>query len=125
MPSILNADEVLKELDDCLGVWKDHPEIKLGKPTEQQIALADAEALRAALATANTAVGDAERSLTGLRDVRDDNASDSNDVVTRFRMAVKGLLGPDSPEYEQVGGTRASEIKRTPRTAKTKTPPTS
>lgn len=118
MPSILNADEVLKELDACLGVWKDHPEIKLGKPTEKQISLADAQAFRDALYAANKAVEDTERLQTGQRDVRDDNIRDSNDVVKRFRSAVKGLIGPDSAEYEQVGGTRASEIKRSPRKAK-------
>lgn len=119
MPTILNADEVLQELDACLGVWTDHPEIKLGKSTETQISLTDAQALRAALAASNKAVIDAEQELTGLRDDRDDNSKGGNDVVTRFRLAVKGLIGPDSAEYEKVGGTRASEIKRSPRKAKT------
>ncbi len=122
MATVLNTDEVLKEMDDCLGVWKDHPEIKLGKPTEKQVALADAQALRDTLAANNKAVKDTERVLTGQRDDRDDSAKASNDVATRFRSAVKGLLGPDSAEYDKVGGTRASEIKRSPRKAKPVTP---
>lgn len=119
MATVLNADTVLLDLDDCLAVWKDHPEIKLGKSAEKQIALADAQALRGSLDTCNKAVTDAERELTGLRNSRDDTAKSSNDVVTRFRSAVKGLMGPDSTEYEKVGGTRSSEIKRSPRKPKT------
>jgi hypothetical protein len=40
--------------------------------------------------------------------------------TTRGRSGVKGYFGPDSSEYEEVGGTRASERKKPVR----KTPPT-
>ncbi|NUN12008.1 MAG: hypothetical protein HUU55_00070 [Myxococcales bacterium] len=33
------------------------------------------------------------------------------DLITRVRSAARGKYGPDSTEYEQVGGTRASERK--------------
>lgn len=34
------------------------------------------------------------------------------DLITRVRSATRGKYGPDSTQYEQVGGTRASERKR-------------
>ena len=39
-------------------------------------------------------------------------------MLARFKGAVKSHYGPDSSEYEQVGGTRSSERK--PRTKKAK-----
>ena len=43
------------------------------------------------------------------------------DLSSRLLSGVKTKYGADSSQYEQAGGTRTSEIKRT---AKTKTPPT-
>ena len=68
--------------------------------------------MRTSLDAANKAVKQKEQELTGLRNNRDDATTTSNDAVMRFRSVIKGLLGPDSSEYEQVGGTRRSEIKR-------------
>ena len=42
----------------------------------------------------------------------------STDLGTRLLAGVKVKYGPDSAEYEKAGGTRASEIKRGPRTKK-------
>ena len=38
--------------------------------------------------------------------------NDLNEKVVRIRLAVKAIFGPDSHEYQLVGGTRASERKR-------------
>jgi len=119
MAVVPNADNVLSELDVCLGVWQAHQEIKLGNTGEKPVAFADVQALHASLDASNKAVAQKEQELTGLRNKRDGDASAGNDVVTRFRSVVKGLLGPDSTEYEQVGGTRRSEIKRGRRKATT------
>jgi hypothetical protein len=35
-----------------------------------------------------------------------------SDVVTRARSGMRAFYGPDSTQYEQVGGTRTSERKR-------------
>ena len=40
------------------------------------------------------------------------------DLSQRILAAVKGLYGPDSSEYEQVGGVRRSDRKRPSRTKK-------
>jgi hypothetical protein len=43
------------------------------------------------------------------------------DLGSRLLAGVKVKFGPDSLEYEKAGGTRASEIKRSPRTKTTAT----
>ena len=43
------------------------------------------------------------------------------DLNQRMLAAIKGQFGPDSSEYEQVGGKRRSDRKRTARVAKPKT----
>ena len=42
------------------------------------------------------------------------------DLSQRITYAVRGLYGPDSNEYEQVGGVRRSDRKRPVRTTKLK-----
>jgi hypothetical protein len=42
-----------------------------------------------------------------------------HDLTQRIQAAVKGLYGPDSPEFELVGGLRRSNRKRPVRTIKT------
>lgn len=44
------------------------------------------------------------------------------DLGSRLLAGVKVKYGPDSSEYEMSGGTRTSEIKRSPRTKKSDIP---
>jgi len=46
----------------------------------------------------------------------EDMETTATDLSTRLLAGVKVKYGPDSSEYEKAGGTRASEIKRSPRT---------
>jgi hypothetical protein len=48
-----------------------------------------------------------------------------NELNRRFLSAVEAHYGPDSSEYEMVGGTRKSERKRPTRKTGGSTPPTS
>jgi hypothetical protein len=43
---------------------------------------------------------------------RDKLADELKLTLTRLRSVVRGFYGPDSNEYQQVGGTRASDRKR-------------
>jgi len=52
---------------------------------------------------------------TNRLDVREQKLSDLNQ---RILAAVKGQYGPDSNEFEQVGGTRRSDRKRAARPTK-------
>jgi hypothetical protein len=49
--------------------------------------------------------------LTRLVDELNDQAGGINGVVTRARSGMRAFYGPDSAQYEQVGGTRQSERK--------------
>jgi len=53
----------------------------------------------------------------------DANEQDLADLSQRVVAAVKGQYGPDSNEYEQVGGTRRSDRKRPVRPTKPLTTP--
>ena len=43
---------------------------------------------------------------------RDALAAELKDICVRVRAGMKGYFGADSSEYEQDGGTRASERKK-------------
>ena len=60
-----------------------------------------------------------EHQLTDLRNERDDLQRSTWDQVKRFRFAIKGIYGDDSPQYELVGGTRLSDRKSPRRTSST------
>jgi hypothetical protein len=51
--------------------------------------------------------------------LRDDFASKLNEIKTHACSGMWGFFGPNSSQYEQVGGTRASERK--PRSTKKST----
>jgi hypothetical protein len=56
-----------------------------------------------------------EMQMIDLRNKRDQQLTRMWDVIKRTRATVKGTYGDDSTEYELVGGTRASERKRSTR----------
>jgi preprotein translocase subunit Sss1 len=41
-----------------------------------------------------------------------DCAKRVSDYIVQVRSVIKGISGPDSSEYEMVGGTRMSERKK-------------
>ena len=49
--------------------------------------------------------------LTGIREHRDDKLLQLKELITRFRSGMRSTYGPDSPQYEQAGGTRTSNRK--------------
>lgn len=57
---------------------------------------------------------------TELVNTKGNQAEAASDFVVALRWAVRGVFGPNSSEYEQVGGTRASERKRYTRKSGTK-----
>jgi hypothetical protein len=110
-------ESLLADAEQIERVWTANPSFSLGditlaqfqtKITELRAARGKAEALRTQL---TAAVNDAnERS--------DDLAA----LVTRARSGFRAFYGPDSTQYEQAGGTRASDRKRPARKPRTGTP---
>jgi len=60
--------------------------------------------------------------LTALTNDLNVQVNELAGITTRARSGFRAVYGPDSTQYEQAGGTRASERKRP---SKKKTPPTS
>ncbi len=106
MPSRVIAEGVVADTDKALKVWKANPTMTIVNLTP-----ANVEAARDGVAELETQIDDLRHQLTGLLDRRNDQAKALNKLVVRVRGAIKSNFGDDSPEYEQAGGTRASERK--------------
>ena len=112
MAKTLKVKTTLAEALDVQSVWQTIPDFKMG-----DVSLTDFNATANAADSltkqhANNAV---ERA--GLRAHRDDKVRKLNELVTRFRSSIRGAYGPDSPLYQQAGGTRLSARKSPKRPA--------
>ncbi|MDU9048710.1 MAG: hypothetical protein Q3M30_07645 [Candidatus Electrothrix sp. Rat3] len=74
-------------------------------PTETAAKIAELETAIAELDAIN-----AER--TRKVNVKGDKAGALSDYLVHVRLSVKAVCGPDSSEYDMVGGTRSSERKK-------------
>ena len=88
------------------SVWQTIPDLKMGDVSLSDFAAAIKAADELAKQHANNA---ADRA--GLKANRDDKVRQLSELVTRFRSGIRGIYGPDSPVYEQAGGTRSSSRK--------------
>ncbi|MGH8570171.1 MAG: hypothetical protein ACREXU_19740 [Gammaproteobacteria bacterium] len=100
-------DQILQQLDNVIGVWEENPNFSMGP----DVTLETVKATRARLDTCAMNVQATNRTLTKQIDDRDDCAKLANQYVVRARKAIQGYFGPDSTQYGQVGGTRASDRK--------------
>ena len=107
-------DQILQQLDDVIGVWEENPDFGMGPG----VTLEKVKATRVQLDTCLMDVQATNRTLTKQIDDRDDCAKLGNEYVVRARRAIQGYFGPDSTQYAQVGGTRASDRKSGGRRAK-------
>ena len=87
-------------------VWTDIPAFKVGT-----IGAEDFNAVYAQAVALNEAYDAKDLELTGIKERRDDKLRQLNGLITRFRSGIRSAYGPDSPEYEQAGGTRTSNRK--------------
>jgi len=101
-----NVSDVLTDAARVVDVWTANPTFSMGTVTLESF-----KAIMAALQAADNAVESKRTELTGFMNVRDSKADELNDLVSRARSGVRAAFGPDSTEYEQVGGTRRSERK--------------
>lgn len=115
MPGGKTKDQTLAEAEKLIRVWQANPTLSMG-----EITLVKFQEAVDALRQAGTMVDEARTALTGLINGANDKRSIVAKLITRVRSVVRGTYGPDSSQYEQVGGTRASERKP----AKRKTTPT-
>ncbi len=107
-------DQILQQLDNVIGVWEENAIFSMGP----DVTLETVKATRGRLDTYAMDVQATNRTLTKQIDDRDDCAKLANEYVVRARKAIQGYFGPDSAQYAQVGGTRASDRKSGGRRAK-------
>jgi hypothetical protein len=119
------AQETLKKAARAHSVWQTIPDFKMGSVS-----------LNDFTATMKAAEGLAEQHAknavdgSGLKANRDDKVRELNDLVVRFLTGIHSSYGPDSPLYEQAGGTRPVMRKspkrhaaQAPAAGTTETPP--
>src|SRR4051794_25250394 len=104
-------EDVQAQGNQLSRVWADNPELALGDLTQKQFG-----DMVKAFTAARTEVDDLRNQLT--RAINDLNAKAAEILATtvRARSVARGQFGPNSTQYEQLGGTRASDRK--PRTKK-------
>ena len=112
MAKTLRLKETLAEALDVQSVWQAIPDFKMGDVSLTDFTAAANAADSLTKQHKNNAV---ERA--GLRANRDDKVRKLNELVTRFRSGIRAAYGPDSPLYQQAGGTRLSARKSPKRPA--------
>ena len=101
VPKLLQEAGKIKEALEAIGV---------GLP--DSISAADVETKITALETAVSEVDALNAEKTRLINVKGEQSEALSDYIVRVRSAVKGIFGPDSSEYEMLGGKRSSERKK-------------
>ena len=109
-----NPDAVQADAATLQKVWGDNADFKLKDVTFQNF-----KDKTDKLAQTLSDIEQKELELTPLRNDRDGLANELKDICVRVRAGMKGYFGADSSEYEQAGGTRASERKKPARKAAT------
>jgi hypothetical protein len=107
--------DYLDQVAAILTAWEGiDPNLKVGDTT-----LTQTQEKVTAGRVADAKVADLTIQRATAVDERDLIFAEVNDTVTWLRSLVKGNFGPDSPQYAQVGGTRASERKARAKKGKT------
>lgn len=117
MATRVNADDAIADAASILKVWTANPEFKM-----KDVTLEGFQGDNTRLETVLGLIEAQEAALVPLRNERDDLAIKLNAHCTRARSGIKGYFGENSTEYEQAGGTRTAERKRTGRRSKSNEP---
>jgi uncharacterized coiled-coil protein SlyX len=107
MPSKYPFDSVLTDSEQIARVWTDNPTFALGEITlaKLQTKITDARQKHDQIETLRTQLAALTNELTA-------QTKELATINTRARSGFRAFFGPDSTQYEQAGGTRASERKR-------------
>jgi hypothetical protein len=102
------------ELDKVISAWKANADFTVNK----EVTVSSLNALRKKLEENISEVTDKRTELTGLTNDRNQSASQATELITRIRSGFRAFYGPNSKQYEQVGGTRTDARKRPTRVQK-------
>ena len=105
-------DDIKAQAEQLLRVWDENDDLALGDLTKPQF-----RTLLDAFNTTRASVDGMRSQLTkGVNDLNE-HGSQILAIAVRARSVARGQYGPNSTQYEQLGGTRASDRK--PRKKKT------
>lgn len=108
------VENALADAEQVARVWGENTSFAMSDVTLAQLR-AMIEELRASSST----LEDLRTRLTAAINDTNGRADALSAVVTRARGGFRSFFGPDSTQYEQVGGTRLSDRKRPARKSKT------
>ncbi|HWA87528.1 MAG TPA: hypothetical protein VG710_14965 [Opitutus sp.] len=95
---------ILDSAEKIRITWAANPTFTLGDVTLQSFT----DALNA-VNQHETDIEAKRHELQGLLDNRDDKTRALQNLCTRALSGFRAVYGPDSPQYDQAGGTRSSE----------------
>lgn len=105
-----STDNILAEADQIARVWAANPTFSLGDLT-----LAQFQAMITNLRAKRDQLQQLRTQLTALVNDTSTQSDAVTGIITRARSGFRAVYGPDSTQYEQAGGTRTSERKRSVR----------
>ena len=108
---------ILAAAHSIKSVWEANPDLKMA-----DIAVSDFIAMYGAAEGLAKEYAKKRIGMRGLKINRDNTVQKLNGLVTRLRSGMRFYYGPDSPQYEQSGGTRASARKRPKRKSRPAVP---
>ena len=99
-------DDILNDADRLVRVWTANTDLALG-----DITLPSFKTKTARLRTLRGQAEDLRTQLTAVVNDANTQAEEISGITVRARSVARGQYGPDSTQYEQLGGTRASDRK--------------
>jgi predicted nucleic acid-binding protein len=108
-----SIDTIISEAEQIERVWAANPTFTLGDLTLTQF-----QAMLASLRTRRDNLQEARAQLTAATNAAHDEGAALKAISTRARGGIRAFFGPNSTQYEQVGGTRSTDRKRPTRKPK-------
>lgn len=113
MGSKYNFNAVMEAIAKIVRVWTENKDFSLG-----EITLEDLQAKITAVRQKRDQIEDLRSQLVALSNDLNDQLAELAKIKTRALSGLRASYGPDSTQYEQGGGTRSSERKRSPKKGK-------
>lgn len=100
-------DSVVASGEQIARVWQENPTFTLGEVT-----LPARQSKIVALRQKRDQAETSRTQLTALKNELEELRAEMASINTRALSGYRAVYGPNSSQYEQVGGTRSSERKR-------------
>ena len=107
MPGKYSFDSIIADSEQIARVWTENPTFPLGEVT-----LTDLQSKITAIRQKRDQVETLRMQSAALTNELNSLSAEMATIVSRARSGFRATYGPDSSQYEQAGGTRASERKR-------------